>query len=91
MRVGIILILLLIMLGCSKVSQENYEQIRTGMGYDAVVAVLGKPNSCESVGMATSCVWGSVSKHIKIRFVADKVVIKTIQGCLLYTSPSPRD
>jgi hypothetical protein len=80
MRTGLMIVILLMMLGCSKVSKENYDSIRTGMSYDAVVAVLGKPNACESVGMATSCVWGNVSKHIKIRFVADKVALKTLQG-----------
>lgn len=73
-------VLLILLLGCSKVTQENYEQIRVGMGYDAVVAILGKPNACDSVANVSSCVWGNVSKNIKVRFVNERVTSVSALG-----------
>jgi hypothetical protein len=80
MRHIILVFSLLLFLGCSKVNKENYDSLRVGMSYDAVVAVLGKPNSCDSVGEASSCVWGNVSKNIKVRFVANRAVLINAQG-----------
>lgn len=74
MRYIFILIMLFFISGCSKVTQENYEQIRVGMQYDAVVEILGKPNACDSVANVSSCVWGNVSKNIKVRFINERAV-----------------
>lgn len=73
MRYFIFLTTLLFIMGCSKVNKDNYEQIRAGMQYSSVVEILGKPNACESAGNVNSCVWGNVSKNIKIRFVNERV------------------
>jgi hypothetical protein len=80
MRYIFILFALFLMLGCSKVTQENYKKITPGMNYDAVVNILGKPNSCDSVANSTSCVWGSISKNIKVRFVNNRAVVISSQG-----------
>jgi len=80
MRYVMLLLSVLVFLGCSKVNKENYDNLRVGMNYDAVVGVLGKPNSCDSVGEASSCVWGNVSKNIKVRFIADRAVLINAQG-----------
>jgi hypothetical protein len=80
MRYILLVVSLLVFLGCSKVNKENYDSLRVGMSYDAVVAILGKPNSCDSMGEASSCVWGNVSKNIKVRFLADRAVLINAQG-----------
>ena len=80
MRTFILIFSVLVFLGCSKVNKDNYDSLRVGMSYDATVAVLGKPNSCDSVGEASSCVWGNVSKNIKVRFIADRAVLINAQG-----------
>jgi hypothetical protein len=72
--------MLFFFLGCSKVTQENYDKIRVGMNYNEVVAILGKPNSCDSVANVNSCVWGNVSKNIKVRFVSERAVFLNAQG-----------
>jgi hypothetical protein len=71
---------LLLSTGCSKVTQENYDKISLGMGYDEVVAVLGSPNLTEDTMGAKNCVWGKDPKSISIKFVADKVAFYSSKG-----------
>jgi len=78
-RVGV-LALLLLLAGCSKVTQENYAKIQVGMRYADVVAILGEPARCDSVLSATYCMWGSAKRSIDVSFVADKVVFLKSSG-----------
>lgn len=42
---GILLIVLAtLLIGCSKLNKENYDKLKVGMGYEEVVAILGKPD-----------------------------------------------
>ncbi|MDH4204196.1 MAG: DUF3862 domain-containing protein [Desulfobacteraceae bacterium] len=67
--------------GCNKVSKENYDKIKIGMSYEEVVGVLGKPDTCEDPVLKTkSCMWGSSDKQIKIKFVADIVAWRSSEG-----------
>jgi len=67
--------------GCSKVNKENYDKIKTGMSYEEVIGVLGKPDTCEEPVLKTkSCMWGSPEKQIKIKFVGDTVAWRTSKG-----------
>ena len=67
--------------GCNKVSIENYDKIKIGMSYEEVVGVLGKPDTCEDPVLKTkSCMWGSSDKQIKIKFVADIVAWRSSEG-----------
>lgn len=67
--------------GCSKVSKENYDKIKTGMSYQEVVGVLGKPDTCEEPVLKTkNCMWGSSDKQIKIKFVSDTVAWRSKKG-----------
>ena len=62
--------------GCSKVNKENYDQLKVGMGYDQVVELIGKPDTCEESVLGTKrCVWTDSAKQIKINFVADKAML----------------
>jgi hypothetical protein len=72
---------LLALTGCSKVNKENYDKIKTGMSYEEVVGVLGKPDTCEEPVLKTkSCIWGSSAKQIKIKFVGDTVAWRSSKG-----------
>lgn len=71
------LLLLVMLLGCSKLTQENYSKIKTGMEYAEVVRILGKPDTCSDVLFAKNCVWGNEQKNITVNFVADKVILST--------------
>jgi hypothetical protein len=76
----ICLVPMFILLGCSKINQENYEKLKIGMKYDEVLKILGKPDNCESVLTMKNCIWEESSKIIKIVIVADKVVFLSSQG-----------
>lgn len=66
--------------GCSKVNKQNYDQLKMGMDYGAVVALLGEPAQCDSLVSFKSCVWGKGSKTITVRLVTDKVILFESQG-----------
>jgi hypothetical protein len=66
--------------GCSKVTQENYDQLKMGMEYAEVVNILGEPEQCESLLTAKNCVWGKDPKTITIQLVSEKVILFQAQG-----------
>ena len=68
------------LLDCSKLTQENYEKIKLGMGYEEVEDILGQAQKCDSSIGVTNCRWESNGKHIKIQFIADKVVLFSAKG-----------
>ena len=65
---------LLWLAGCDRVNQENYNKLEMGMQYNDVVTLLGEPAKCNALLMAKSCVWGTESRQIDIKF-ADNIVI----------------
>jgi len=67
--------LLLLVLGCSQLTQENYNKISVGMSYDEVTALIGKPDTCDDVMGVRNCVWGNEKRSIQVGFVADKVLL----------------
>jgi hypothetical protein len=72
--------MLLALTGCSKLSMENYQQLKTGMSYDEVTAIIGKPESCEEALGTRSCIWGDEQKQIKAAFLAEKAMLFSHQG-----------
>ncbi len=61
-------------LGCSKINKENYGKLKVGMGYEEVLKIIGKPDSCKSTLGVKNCVWEESSKKIRVKFVVDKVL-----------------
>ena len=70
----------LILLGCSKINQENYDKLKVGMDYDEVIEILGKPDNCESILNMKNCIWEESSKSITIKIAANKVVFISSHG-----------
>lgn len=66
--------------GCSKVTQENYDQLKMGMDYPEVVKLLGEPEKCDSTLSLKSCVWGEAPKTITVRFAGDTAVFFSSEG-----------
>lgn len=74
--------------GCSKVSQENYEKINTGMTVDEVEDILGSGEVEGGGGVAIGDVelsgkvmhWGDDEKGIIVTFANGKVVSKAKKG-----------
>jgi len=80
LRVFVAICLCFFLLACSKVSQENFDKIKTNMTMQEVVAILGEPTSSESINIAgisgTSSVWKDQSAEIDIQFLNDRVTVK---------------
>ena len=81
-------ILSLLLFGCgSKISQKNYDKIKTDMTQQEVESILGKPTEVSSMDLAifsgTSCVWKDKDGSITVQFVNGKVKMKT------FGSPTP--
>lgn len=74
-RTIILLVLVAMLLGCSKLTVENYAKIKTGIEYSEVVRILGKPDSCSEALFVKSCTWGNEQKNITVNFVGDKVIL----------------
>ncbi|TWJ18683.1 DUF3862 domain-containing protein [Geobacter argillaceus] len=76
-RLIVVLSLLVMLFGCSKLTMENYSKIKMGIGYSEVVTILGKPDSCSEALFVRNCVWGDEQKNITVNFLGDKVVLFT--------------
>ncbi len=74
-RYGVLLIAVAALLaGCNKLSEANYDKLKVGMGYDEVVAIFGKPDSCSNTYVAKGCEWGDERKNVIIGFIEDEVI-----------------
>jgi hypothetical protein len=71
------MIFLLLLTGYSKLTMDNYAKIKTGIAYDDVVKILGKPDSCSEALFVKSCVWGNEKKNITVNFVGDKAILSS--------------
>ncbi len=60
---------------CSKVTADNYNKLKSGMTYEEVRAILGKPDNCSDLLAARSCTWGDEKSYINVSFVGDQAVL----------------
>ncbi|MBI2308926.1 MAG: hypothetical protein HYU78_16690 [Rhodocyclales bacterium] len=67
----ILLLSVFLLAACSKVNMENYNRLKTGQGYDEIVAVLGQPTRCDEILGVRQCVWGDEQRSIKVGFVGN--------------------
>lgn len=76
-----ILVLVLLLAACSKVTQENYLRIEEGMTEQEVNTLLGKPTDSNSVSVlgvsGTVSRWTGADGVITVRFINGKAGIKT--------------
>lgn len=69
------MVLLLVLLGCSKLTLENYNKIMVGMSYDEVTGIIGNPDNCNDVLGIRSCTWGDKKRSINVSFAGGKVLL----------------
>ncbi len=71
----------LLVVACSKVTQENFAKVQDGMSEAEVHAILGKPtesNSVQILGVSgTSSKWVGSDAEISIRFLGGKMALKS--------------
>jgi len=82
------LALVVLLAGCSKVSEENFGKVQEGMTEEQVMAILGKPTEANSVAVlgvsGTTSRWVGNGATITVRFVNGKVALKS------FDKPPPR-
>jgi hypothetical protein len=67
--------------GCSKLTKQNYDKLKVGMGFKEVVGILGDDAMCVSVTAGTKiCYWNDEPKNITVKFVEDKVIFMGNKG-----------
>ncbi|MFA5083128.1 MAG: hypothetical protein WC474_11325 [Hydrogenophilaceae bacterium] len=74
-RILIGMTLLAALLGCSRLTVENYNKIAVGMQYDEVVQLIGKPAKCDDLMGLRNCTWGDESHSVHVSFVDSKVLL----------------
>lgn len=79
-RYLIITALVLLLSGCSNVTKENYDKIKSGMTYDEVVKILGKPEGCSETLGISNCEWKDDDAKISITFISNQVTISVANG-----------
>jgi hypothetical protein len=67
--------LMLVLLGCSKLTLENYNKITMGMEYNEVTQLIGSPAHCDDVMGVRTCQWGDDKRSINVNFVGGKVLL----------------
>lgn len=81
MKKIVVLLAALSLLGaCSKLTQDNYNQVKAGMTYDEVTSILGAATHCDEAVGTKSCRWGDDAKNIKITFLADRATVFSNHG-----------
>ncbi len=65
---------------CSKLNQENYSKLKTGMNKADVEALLGSPTECSGALGVSSCTWGDEKTFISVQYAGDKVLMYAGQG-----------
>ena len=78
--IGILLYAMVVTIGCNEVTSDNYDQLQIGMPYEAVVDLLGKPDSCDSTVGFRDCTWGDQKKYINVKFGGNSVVFFSSKG-----------
>lgn len=78
---SLILCALVLLAGCSKVTQENFARIQDGMPEQEVLAILGRPGESSNITVlglsGTSSKWTAKDAEISIQFVNGKVRVKS--------------
>jgi len=65
---------------CSKINQENYSKLQSGMPKVEVEKLLGSPTECSGALGMSSCTWGDEKSFISVQYAADKVRMYAGQG-----------
>jgi len=76
----VLAVVLTIGAGCSKLTLENYDQIKVGMSYAEVKQILGDPVKCDEVLGIRSCIWADDARQVNVNLAADRVVVYSAKG-----------
>ena len=74
-RTMMAMVLVLGVLGCSKLTLDNYSKITVGMSYEDVTQLIGPPDQCDDVMGMRNCRWGDEKRSVSVSFVAGDVLL----------------
>lgn len=77
---SLLLCTLLLLTGCSKITLENYDKLKTGMSYEAAIAILGTPSTCDEVLGVKNCRWDHPPSHIAVSFLGGKILLTSAEN-----------
>lgn len=81
MKKVLVVLSVLALTACSKLSNENYDKLEMGMSLAEVEAVIGSPDNCSETLGTKSCLWGEEKgTYIKVSFVADNAATFSNNG-----------
>lgn len=70
--------------GCARqpgtVTLEQYDKLKLGMKYAAVVEILGKPHQIQPFMGIRQCTWVNGKRHIHVKFIAGRAVYYSSKG-----------
>ncbi len=79
-RLFLTVVLAAVLIGCERITQENYNKIETDMTLAQVKEILGNPTEINSMGFGpltgANAVWRSKNIEISVQFLNDKVKMK---------------
>ena len=74
------ILFLTLLIACSRITEDNYNRIESGMEEAAVIKILGEPDDSSSMGVGPltgkSSVWDDGKARISIQFFNGKVKLK---------------
>ena len=79
-RCLVVMLTVLLIAGCGKLTMENYNKLKMGMSYDEVVKIIGSPDKCSEVMGMRNCQWGDEKKSVNVTFAGDKALVFTCDG-----------
>ena len=65
---------------CSKINQDNYSKLETGMTKSQVESLLGGPTECAGALGVSSCTWGDQQRFISVQYAGDQVLMFSGKG-----------
>lgn len=74
----------LLLVGCSRLTQANFDKVKPSMSMSEVTAILGEPTKTDSVNIAgisgTTATWKDAHAEITIQFLNEKVAVKAFNS-----------
>jgi chemotaxis signal transduction protein len=86
--IAMVAFLLAGVVGCNRVTRENYNKVQAGMTVQQVKDILGNPDETKSAGASvlgisadkTTMIWKSGDKSITVTFVNEQVLTTSMQN-----------
>ncbi|WP_420935725.1 DUF3862 domain-containing protein [Alteromonas sp. A081] len=81
LKTSALIIGMLALSACSKLSKDNYDRLEMGMTQEEVESIIGSADHCGKTMGTMACTWGNEdASYIKIIFMADKAITFNYSG-----------